>query len=209
MRHRRKGRVLGRSPSHRKALFKNMLAALFLTERDASLDDNAPKVPGRIITTVHKAKEIRPIVEKAITIAKKAVAHAEAARQFETSADRGSDEYRNWRKSDKWQKWAAERAHVVNAQRKVLRMVGDRQAVAILFDTIAERYVARPGGYTRILKLSKPRLGDAGQRAILELVKDDDGRSRPAANRPAFESAPSSSNEDAPAEKQTEEPAAV
>ena len=211
MRHRRKGRVLGRSPSHRKALFKNMLAALFLTERDASLDDNAPKVPGRIITTLHKAKEIRPIVEKAITIAKRSIPHAEAARQYETSADRGSDEYRQWRKSDDWQKWAAQRAHVVNAQRKVLRMVGDRQAVAVLFDTIAERYVDRPGGYTRIMRLAKPRLGDAGQRAILELVKDDSGRIKPAANKPAFETEPQAdeSNVQVGSETKSEEPATV
>ena len=73
MRHRRKGRVLGRSPSHRKALFKNLASALFLTERDAELDENAPKVKGRIVTTLPKAKEVRPLVEKCITIAKKSL----------------------------------------------------------------------------------------------------------------------------------------
>jgi hypothetical protein len=68
MRHRRKGRVLGRSPAHRKALFANMVSAIFLTERDTTeLDSNIPKVPGRIITTLEKAKEIRPLVEKCIT----------------------------------------------------------------------------------------------------------------------------------------------
>ena len=77
MRHRRKSRVLGRSPSHRKALLKNLASALFLTERDAELDDNAPKVPGRIVTTLEKAKEVRPLVEKCITIAKKSIASAQ------------------------------------------------------------------------------------------------------------------------------------
>lgn len=187
MRHRRKGRVLGRSPSHRKALFKNLTSALFLTERDATYDDNAPKNPGRIITTTHKAKEVRPLVEKCITIAKKSLPHAEAAKQFGTTAARGSDEYKAWRKSDNWQKWAAERAPVVVAQRRVLQLIGDRQAVAILFETIAPRYVDRPGGYTRIMRLATPRLGDAGERSILQLVGEDERRNRQA-ERPSFAS---------------------
>ena len=57
MRHRKRGRVLGRSPSHRKAMFHNMASALFLTERDADeTEPNKPKIKGRIVTTVAKAK---------------------------------------------------------------------------------------------------------------------------------------------------------
>ena len=186
MRHRRRGRTLGRSPSHRKALFKNLVSALFLTERDATYDDNAPKTPGRITTTLHKAKEVRPLVEKCITIAKKSLAAAEEAKQFETSAERGSDEWKQWRQSDEWRKWATARAPVVAARRRVVQLIGDKEAAKILFDTIAERYVDRPGGYTRILRLATPRLGDAGQRAILELVGKND-RVKRAAERPAFE----------------------
>ena len=194
MRHRRRGRTLGRSPSHRKALFKNLASALFLTERDATLDDNAPKTPGRITTTLHKAKEVRPLVEKCITIAKKSLAAAEEAKQFETSAERDSDEYKQWRKSDDWQKRANARAPVVAARRRVVQLIGDKEAAKILFDTIAERYVDRPGGYTRILRLATPRLGDAGTRAILELVGKND-RVKRSAEKPAFE-------EEAPAEDQ-------
>ena len=194
MRHRRRGRTLGRSPSHRKALFKNLASALFLTERDATLDDNAPKTPGRITTTLHKAKEVRLLVEKCITIAKKSLAAAEEAKQFETSAERDSDEYKQWRKSDDWQKWANARAPVVAARRRVVQLIGDKEAAKILFDTIAERYVDRPGGYTRILRLATPRLGDAGTRAILELVGKND-RVKRSAEKPAFE-------EEAPAEDQ-------
>ena len=58
MRHRKRGRKLGRSPKHQRALLRSLASALFLTERDAELDDNAPKVKGRIITTVAKAKEV-------------------------------------------------------------------------------------------------------------------------------------------------------
>ncbi len=209
MRHRRRGRTLGRSPSHRKALLKNLASALFLTERDASLDDNAPKEPGRITTTLHKAKEVRPLIEKCITIAKKSLASADEARQYETDADRGSDTYKKWRKSDDWQKWANARAPVVTAQRRVVQLIGDREATRILFDTVAERFVDRPGGYTRILKLAVPRLGDNGQRAILELVGKND-RVKRKAERPTFESDPvaeAPQDDKAPAEEtKTEEP---
>ena len=186
MRHRRRGRTLGRSPSHRKAMLKNLASALFLTERDASLDENAPKVAGRITTTLHKAKEVRPLIEKCITIAKKTIPSAEAAQQLETSAERGSDEWKKWRQSDEWQKWATARAPVVAARRRVIQLIGDKEAAKILFDSIAERYVDRPGGYTRILKLATPRLGDAGKRAILELVGKND-RVNVAAEKPAFD----------------------
>ena len=186
MRHRRRGRTLGRSPSHRKAMLKNLASALFLTERDSTLDENAPKVTGRITTTLHKAKEVRPLVEKCITIAKKTIPATEEARKLETSADRGSDAWKKWRQSDEWQKWAHARAPVVAARRRVIQLIGDKQAAKILFDTIAERYVDRPGGYTRILRLATPRLGDAGERAILELVGKNDRQKR-AAEKPAFD----------------------
>lgn len=204
MRHRRKGRVLGRSPSHRKALLKNLSAALFLTERDASLDDNAPKVKGRIITTLQKAKEVRPNVEKCITLAKKALIAKENAAQFATTSKRGSDEYKKWRESDQWQQWANARAPYVNAQRRVLQLVGDREAVSILFDTIAERYVDRPGGYTRIMRLATPRLGDGGTRAILELVGGSNDKVKRSSSKPAFEA---TTDDDVPAENTAAEEA--
>lgn len=187
MRHRRKSRVLGRSPSHRKALLKNLASALFLTERDAELDDNAPKVPGRIVTTLEKAKEVRPLVEKCITIAKKSLVAAQAAEQFAAPAERGTEQYKQWRKSENWQKWAAARVPVVNARRRVLQLIGDKQATSVLFDRVAERFIDRPGGYTRIVRLATPRLGDAGTRAILEFVGKND-RIKKKSVKPAFAS---------------------
>jgi large subunit ribosomal protein L17 len=53
-------------------------------------------------------------------------------------------------------------------------LIGDKQAVQILFEKVAPRFIDRPGGYTRILRLAKPRLGDAGTRAILEFVGRND-----------------------------------
>ena len=67
MRHRRKGRKLGRDASHRKALYANMCGALF--------------EHGRIQTTEAKAKELRPIAEKLITLARKDPMNVAAQRQ--------------------------------------------------------------------------------------------------------------------------------
>ena len=185
MRHRKRGRVLGRAPSHRKALMRNMASALFLTERDAELDDNKPKVKGRIVTTMAKAKEMRPYVERCITLARKALVHAEKAAELGTSADRNTDAWRQWRKSPQWREWAAARAPYVAARREAIRMLGDKSAVRVLFEDIAPRFADRQGGYTRILRLAKPRLGDAGTRAVLELVGQND-RKVQKAQKPSF-----------------------
>lgn len=171
MRHRRKGRVLGRSPSHQRALLRNLASALFLTERETEPDDvGRPKVAGRIVTTVPKAKEVRPLVERCITIAKRGLAAAEAARPFAAPAGRDTQEWKRWRASDSWNKWAAAMAPAVTARRRVVTLLGDKKAARVLFERVAPRFADRPGGYTRILKLATPRLGDAGSRAILEFV---------------------------------------
>lgn len=184
MRHRRKGRVLGRSPAHQRALLRNLAAALMLTEREAESDDvGAPKAAGRIVTTVAKAKEVRPLVERCVTIAKRGLAAAQRAGAFATSAERDSPEWKRWRESSQWADWAKAVAPAVVARRRVVQLLGDKQAARILFERIAPRYVDRPGGYTRILKLATPRLGDAGPRAMLEFVRDEAGRGRGPAPR--------------------------
>ncbi|MEZ6120868.1 MAG: L17 family ribosomal protein [Pirellulaceae bacterium] len=185
MRHRRKGRRLGRSSSHRRALMRNLASALILTERDAEFDSNAPKVKGRIVTTLEKAKEVRPFVEKCVTIARNALPAIEEAKKLETSAERGSDEWKSWRTSDSWGQWNNAIAPAVAARRRVFQLLRDKEAVQILFDDVAPRFAERPGGYTRILRLAKPRLGDAGTRAILEFVGVRD-RSSAVAEKPAF-----------------------
>jgi large subunit ribosomal protein L17 len=187
MRHRKRGRKLGRGPSHQRALLRNLASALFLTERDAEFDDNAPKVKGRIITTLAKAKEVRPLVERCITIAVKGLKAEQEAEQYATSAEHGSSEWKAWRESEQWQKWNAAIAPAVYARRRVLQLIGDKQAVRVLFDEVAERFQDRPGGYTRIIRLAKPRLGDAGERAILEFVGVRD-RVQAKSQAPSFES---------------------
>jgi large subunit ribosomal protein L17 len=133
-------------------------------------DDNEPKVKGRIVTTLEKAKEVRPLVEKCITMAKHGLLAEEQARPFATTAARNSDSWKKWREGDDWNKWNQAIAPLLNARRRVLAILRDKQAVRVLFETIAPRFTDRPGGYTRIMRLAKPRLGDNGTRAILELV---------------------------------------
>ena len=186
MRHRRRGRKLGRNPNHQRALLRNLASALILTERDAEGEENTPKVKGRIVTTLEKAKEVRPLVEKCITLAKRALPSLEEAGRFGSEAERQTEAWRAWRKSDQWKKWCAAMAPVVNARRRTLVLLGDKQAVRILFNTVAPRFTERPGGYTRILRLAKPRLGDAGTRAIIEFVGVRD-RVAEKAPAPAFE----------------------
>jgi len=76
-------------------------------------------------------------------------------------------------------------APVVAARRKLVELLGDKDAVKVLFDEVAPRFSDRNGGYTRILKLAKPRLGDAGARAALELVGVRD-RKVQRSERPSF-----------------------
>ena len=59
----------------------------------------------------------------------------------------------------------------VNARRLVISKLGDNQVIKRLFDEVAPRFATRPGGYTRVLKLG-PRMGDAAEMVILELVEE-------------------------------------
>ena len=186
MRHRRKGRTLGRSPSHQRAMLRNLASSLFLTERDAELEDNAPKVKGRVITTLQKAKEVRPLVERCITLARRSQAAQAAADGFGTTAVRNSAEWKTWRESAKYKDWNQAIAPVVVARRRCLQLLGDKKAVRILFAEVAPRFADRDGGYTRVLRLAKPRLGDAGTRAIIEFVGVRD-RVRQRSQKPTFE----------------------
>src|SRR5690606_1606620 len=129
MRHRVAHRKLGRLTEHRIALLRNQAQALLRHER--------------IETTVPKAKELRPYVERLITIAKRSLTAA------------GEPEERRIRR--------------MNAERLAARDLADQKVVAKLFDAIAPRYTERPGGYTRLLRLGHRR-GDAAEVAQIELV---------------------------------------
>jgi len=178
-------------------MLRNLASALFLTERetDDAVDKNIPKVKGRIVTTLHKAKEVRPLVEKCITIARRSLKHEEAAEEYATDAKRNSDQWREWRNSSEWRQWNNAIAPTVAARRRVVQLIGDKEAMQVLFDELAPRFEDRDGGYTRIVRLAKPRLGDSGQQAILEFVGVRD-RERQESEKPAFDTEEEAVTED-------------
>lgn len=59
----------------------------------------------------------------------------------------------------------------VHNRRRAFALLRNKEAVTKLFTVLGPRFESRPGGYTRILKLSKPRLGDAAERGMIEFVE--------------------------------------
>ncbi len=119
MRHRKSGKKLGRNTSHRKAMMRNMVTSFFDCEK--------------ITTTDARAKELRKMAEKLITMARRGDLHS---------------------------------------RRMAMQVVRDKKIVAKLFETIAPRYLDRPGGYTRIIKLGL-RAGDNASLSMIELVEEE------------------------------------
>jgi len=132
MRHRVAHRKLGRVTAHRIAMLRNQATALLRYEH--------------LTTTVPRAKELRPFVERIITIAKRGIAPGDG-RSRATEAD----------------------GRVLTARRVVMQDLQDREVVRKLFDTIAPRFAERPGGYTRLLRVGY-RKGDSAEVAQVELV---------------------------------------
>jgi large subunit ribosomal protein L17 len=148
MRHRVAHRKLGRVTEHRIAMLRNQATALLRHEH--------------LTTTVPRAKELRPFVERLITIAKRGLA---------TGPDAGP-------------------IRVLNARRLVMHDVQDRTVVAKLFEDLAPRFATRPGGYTRLLRLGFRR-GDAAEVAQVELVGSEfNPRAKAEAETAKSESAP-------------------
>jgi large subunit ribosomal protein L17 len=143
MRHLKAGRRLGRNATHRLALKRNLALALFRHER--------------IITTVEKAKEARPFVEKLITLAKKGDLHARRRAVALLGPTRDAE---------------VKPSDDPNEE-------DTRRIVQKLFDDLGPRFKDRPGGYTRIIKRHERRLGDAGRTAFLELLKEGEPLHRP------------------------------
>lgn len=119
MRHKKLGRKLGVKNKHRKAMFRNMATDLFRHDK--------------IKTTDTRAKEIRRVAEKIVTLAKDGSLHA---------------------------------------RRRAASYIKDKEVLSKLFDSIAEKYKDRPGGYTRIIKLGY-RKGDNTPISLVELVQEE------------------------------------
>src|SRR3989441_348144 len=130
MRHRVAHRKLGRVSEHRLAMLRNQATALLRYEH--------------LTTTVPRAKELRPFVERLISIAKRATTNG--------APKRGDGE-----------------ARTLHARRLVMQDLQDRDVVSKLFDSLAPRFADRPGGYTRLLRIGY-RKGDSAEVAQVELV---------------------------------------
>src|ERR1700675_1352257 len=135
MRHRVAHRKLGRVTEHRIAMLRNQATALLRHEH--------------LTTTVPKAKELRPFVERIITVAKRGLAAGDGSR------GRGAP--------------GSSVVRVLTARRLVTQDVQDREVGTKLFDAIAPRFAARPGGYTRLLRIGF-RKGDSAEGAQVGLV---------------------------------------
>ena len=155
-------------------MFRNMSVSLIRSIRTDIDDENPQKVPGRIVTTLAKAKELRPQIEKLITLGKRGKAHQENAAQYATEAEKNSAEWKSWRESEQWQNWAAAMSPAVALRRKAFAILRDNEAVDILFDELADKFAERSGGYTRVVRLAEVRLGDAGRKAFIEFVGEND-----------------------------------
>ena len=136
MRHRVAHRKLGRVSEHRISMLRNQAGALLRHER--------------ISTTVAKAKELRPYVEKIITLGKKGD---------------------------------------LQSRKKTISILQDKKNAKKVFDTLADRYKNRLGGYTRIVKLGN-RYGDNAPCAIIEFI-DRDEEAKGKDSGPVIEKKPS------------------
>ena len=157
MRHLKAHRKLGRTTEHRISLLRNLATSLINSEKE------------HIVTTVPKAKELRPFVEKAITLARRAenltgdgtdVQKVHLRRQAARFFHAGNSTF----------KIASSRFRGKKGETKdpIERTAGVK-AVQRLFTELGPRYKDRNGGYTRIIKLGR-RQGDNAEMAVIELV---------------------------------------
>jgi large subunit ribosomal protein L17 len=160
MRHLKAHRKLGRTTAHRMSLLRNLATSL-INARDE-----------RIVTTLPKAKELRPFVERVITLSRSAQ-HLEGDNAAVESVHLRRQAAAYFHSGNSTQKASTGK----RGQARAPRTAGVA-AVKRLFDELGERFKDRPGGYTRIIKLGH-RDGDNAELAIIELV--DNPREREAA----------------------------
>ena len=165
MRHRIAGYQLNVKTDHRRAMLRNLAAGLF--------------EHGQITTTLPKAKAVQPFVEHLITIAKRPslatrrelVARLTDRKVFAWVADPNTKEETKTAQSRLWQLPAADEVEFnrYGELRKAPRLVQH------LMTKVAPMYADRAGGYTRIVKLDKRRVGDQTDLCILQLVGKEEG----------------------------------
>jgi large subunit ribosomal protein L17 len=174
MRHRKAGRKLNRTTAHRQAMLRNMAASLF--------------EHGQITTTLPKAKALQPFVEKIVTRARKNDLHARRLVESMLGGDRNAFAWSYLPKNatDADRSAVEEKRDFVEgffdipASEEVERnRYGElRKApklISHIFKNVAPRFEDRAGGYTRIVKLGRHRLGDAAPLVVIQFVGNEDG----------------------------------
>src|SRR5215510_3793403 len=151
MRHLKAHRKLGRTSEHRHSMLRNLATSLINSREE------------RIVTTLPKAKELRPFVERAITLSRRARGLSGEDAEVRALHLR--------RQAAGFFHAGNVSAASLSGRRGQLRPQRTAGVAALkrLFDELGERYQDRAGGYTRILKLGH-RDGDRAELAIIELV---------------------------------------
>ncbi|MFM9995247.1 MAG: 50S ribosomal protein L17 [Phycisphaerales bacterium] len=174
MRHRRAGYRLGRTASHRASTLRHLASGLF--------------EHGQIVTTIPRAKAVQPLVEKIVTLAKRGDLHARRLVISKMGGDRLGFSWLFLPKNA----GDPEKEHVAKLREQAAAYFDVPESSAVernrygelrkapklvkhIFDHVAPRFRDRPGGYTRIIKLGRRRLGDGGELCVLQFVGAEEG----------------------------------
>jgi large subunit ribosomal protein L17 len=174
MRHMRGGYRLGRTTAHRASTLRHIAAGLF--------------EHGQVVTTIPKAKAVQPMVEKIVTLAKRGDLHARRLVISKLGGDRAAFDWLYQAKgaSDKEKEsvqklrdHAAQFFDVPESSAVERNRYGElRKApklVKHIFERVAPRFRDRPGGYTRIVKLGRHRVGDGTELCVIQFVGAEEG----------------------------------
>ncbi|GAB4384625.1 MAG: 50S ribosomal protein L17 [Phycisphaerales bacterium] len=174
MRHRKSGYKLNRTTAHRQAMLRNMAASLF--------------EHGQITTTLPKAKALQPFVEKIITRAKTNTLHSRRLVESMLGGDRNAFAWSYIPKdaTDAEKEAIEEKRDFVEgffdippAEAVERNRYGElRKAPKLIrhiFENVAPRFEDRNGGYTRIVKLGRHRVGDAAELVLIQFVGNEEG----------------------------------
>lgn len=174
MRHRRAGYRLGRTTAHRASTLRHIAYGLF--------------EHGQVVTTIPKAKAVQPMVEKIVTLAKRGDLHARRLVTAKLGGDRRSFDWLFLpKKPSDQEKEAVEKLRdhakqffdLPESSQVERNRYGELRAapkiVKHIFEHVAPRFRDRAGGYTRIIKLGRHRIGDAAELCVLQFCGAEDG----------------------------------
>jgi large subunit ribosomal protein L17 len=170
MKHRTRSRKLNRTSAHHKAMQRNLAQSLFQH--------------GQITTTVQKAKDLRPFVERLISLARNAREGSITARRriHKLLSDRSfisperQSEYEDLSlaKREKTLRARSGRRYRTGAPKGKLKFTGQTISHQLI-TSVAARFSERAGGFTRLIRLGRRRIGDGGELAVVQLVGDEQG----------------------------------